>query len=195
MPKHLLPACLIAPAVCLVGACSSLYVRSDFNPDLTETVQCHTVAWAGSFRDNNPLRETVANPLNESRLRAAIAAHFPGGVQPAGSNADCLIGYGIGSHAVTDWAYPHGWGYPWSWDWYGGYGWGPYVHNEGVIAVNLYDAKTRQPLWHGSVDQNLDGVSGAQAEKRIDTAVAAILGKYPYPGSLAHGAGPAPAAG
>jgi Domain of unknown function (DUF4136) len=187
-----LGVCLIVSVVSLLAACAPLSVRSGVNPQLIGSVQCHSFAWAGSFRGKNPLRETVANPVNESRLRAAIAAHFPGGVQRAGSNADCLVGYGIGSYAVTDWAYPYGWGYPGGWYWWG---WGPnegrYVYNEGVIAVDLYDAKSRQPLWHASVEQNLNGVGGVQAEKRIDTAVAAIFSKYPYAGSVARAAGSA----
>ena len=182
MLKHLFRACFFVPAVCLVAACAP-YVRSDVNRTLASNVQCHTFAWAGSFHGNSPLRESVANPLNESRLRTAIAAHL-GGVQPTAGNADCLVGYGIGSHALVDYAYPYGWGwgYPWGW---GGWGWGPYpyVYNEGVIAVDLYDAKSRQPLWHASVEQSLYGVNGAEAEKRIDAAVAAIFSKYPYAGA------------
>jgi Domain of unknown function (DUF4136) len=179
---------LILFPVCLLAGCASLHVSSDVNPELIANVQCHTFAWAGSFSGNNPLRETVANPLNESRLRAAIASHFPGGVRPAGSNADCLVGYGIGSRAVTEWAYPNGWGYPWGWYWWGPYE-GPYVFNEGVIAVDLYDAKSRQPLWHASVEENLDSAGGTEAERRIDDSVAAIFSKYPYGGSVARAAG------
>jgi hypothetical protein len=185
MLKHLLRACLIAPVFCLTAACTSLDVRSDVNRTLVGSVQCHTFAWAGSFHGNSPLRDTVANPVNEDRLRAAIAAHLSGGVQKIASNADCLVGYGIGSHAAVD--YPYGWGYPYAWGdpygWgypYGGWGPGPSVYREGIIAVDLYDAKSRQPLWHASVEQSLYGVSGTEAEKRIDAAVAAIFNKYPY---------------
>ena len=62
--------------------------------------------------------------------------------------------------------------------WGPGY-WGPYVYREGVIAIDVYDAKSRQPLWHASVDQSLYGVSGPEAQKRIDAAVAAIFAKHP----------------
>ena len=56
------------------------------------------------------------------------------------------------------------------------------MYTEGIIGVDLYDARTRQPLWHATVDQNLVGVSGPEAEKRIDAAVAALFAKYPYRG-------------
>ncbi len=169
MVKHLIRACIIVPGVALLASCASLYVRSDVNHALIASVHCHTFAWVGSFHGNSPLRNTVANPLNENRLRAAIAAHLSGGIQPAASAADCLVGYGIGSNSVVDWGYPYGWG--WGWD--------PYVYREGIIAVDLYDAKSRKPLWHASVEQSLYGVTGSEAEKRIDAAVAAIFTKYP----------------
>jgi hypothetical protein len=45
--------------------------------------------------------------------------------------------------------------------------------------VDLYDAKSHRPLWHASVDQNLTGLSGAEAEKKINAAVMAIFTKFP----------------
>lgn len=174
MVKNALPA--VVALVCTLSGCTGLYVRSDVNRALIGQVHCTTFGWAGSFHGNSALRNTVANPINESRLRSAIAQHLHMDSGPAGS-ADCLVGYGIGSNSVVDWPYyGYGWGYPWGWGW----GWpGPYVYQEGVIAVDLYDAKSGQPLWHASVDQSLYGVSGAEAEKRIDAAVAAIFTKYP----------------
>jgi hypothetical protein len=178
MIKHLLRLAVAVPVLaCTLAACNTLYVKSDANTALLSSVHCSTYAWAGSFRGNSPLRNTIANPVNESRLRAAIASHLKTGtVEAAPGNADCLVGYGIGSTAVVDdiGPYGYGWGYGWGWGWPG-----PYVYREGIIAVDLYDAKSRQPLWHASVDQSLNGASGAEAQKRIDAAVAAIFAKYP----------------
>jgi hypothetical protein len=113
--------------------------------------------------------------LNETRLREAIETHLQAvGVQPATADADCLVGYGIGASSVVEGVYP-AWGGPWYGGWYGG----PYVYHEGIVAVDVYDAKSRQPLWHASADQSLHGATGEEAEKRIDRAVAAIFRKYP----------------
>ncbi|HYL71768.1 MAG TPA: DUF4136 domain-containing protein [Candidatus Dormibacteraeota bacterium] len=176
-------AAVLVPAVAgLLAGCYSLTVRTDVNSALAGTVHCSSYAWAGSFRGNSTLRSTVANPINESRLRSAIAAHLGGGVQDDASKADCLVGYGIGSTQVIDggWGYPYyGWGGPWGPDYWGPGYWGPYVYREGVIAIDVYEAKSRQPLWHASVDQSLYGVSGPEAQKRIDAAVAAIFAKHP----------------
>lgn len=186
---------LLAAAIALVSGCA-LTVRSDANPALIGNVKCGSYAWAGAFRGNSPLRSTVANPLNEERLRAAITSHLaPGGtIQPVGSKADCLVGYGIGNNYVVDgtgaWPYYGGWyGYGWGGYGWGGYGWGPgwgyygwggpYVYSQGIIAIDVYDAKSGQPMWHASADQSLIDASGPEAQKRIDDAVTAIFTKRP----------------
>jgi len=179
MTMRWIRALILVPGIAWLLASCAPYVRSDVNRALIGSVHCHTFAWAGSFHGNSPVRETVATPLNETRLRTAIASHLGTEVQPARGSADCLVGYGIGSNTVVEGGYPYGpywgspyWGYP-----YGG--WDPYVYRQGVIAVYLYDAKSGKPLWHASVSQNLNNVNGTEAEKRIDAAVAAIFTKYP----------------
>ncbi|HEY3785070.1 MAG TPA: DUF4136 domain-containing protein [Steroidobacteraceae bacterium] len=205
MVKKLFNACGVAVlAACALSACTTLRVTSDVNTPLIGTVQCHTFAWAGSFHgSSDTLRSTVANPVNESRLRAAIEANLRTvGVQPApgvdpgtgqpppsgnATGADCLVGYGIGMRNVIE-GDPYGYGYGWGWGWGGrpgfvGGGWGwdyPYVYHEGIIAVDLYDARTRQPLWHASVNQNLSGATGEKADQKIQAAVATIFTKYPH---------------
>lgn len=174
MRKFSLRSALLAVLAASLAGCA-LNVKSDVNSALLSSVHCGSYAWAGSFRGASPLRNTVANPLNEERLRSAIASHLqPQAIQPAGSSADCLVGYGIGGNYAVDGAYPYGygWGYGWGWG-------GPYVYREGIIAVDLYDAKSRQPMWHASADQSLFDTTGPEAAKRIDAAVAAIFAKRP----------------
>jgi hypothetical protein len=180
-------AFLVLVAASSVSGCA-LQVRSDVNRTAFHPGQCHTFAFAGTFRADNPMRGTVANPVNESRLRAAITSHMQSiGAQLANENADCLVGYGIGSSLVVDPGYPMGlypWGYGY-WGWGGPYGpyWGglggPYVYRQGMIGIDLYDAKTHEALWHASVDQNLYGSTGADAEQRIDAAVTALFAHFP----------------
>ena len=177
---------LVLAVACSLSACATLRVTSDVNTPVLGSVQCRTFSWAGTFHGNDALRGTVANPVNESRLRAAIQANLSAvGVQPAKDNPDCLVGYGIGMRNVVEGGYPYGgWGYGgwgWGYGYYGGWwGWDyPYVYTEGMIGVDLYDAKTKQAIWHASVDQNLARVSGDKADKKIKDAVAAIFTKYP----------------
>jgi hypothetical protein len=175
-----------------LAACTTLRVTSDVNRAVIGQVQCHTFAWAGTFKSDSPLRNGIANPVNESRLRGAIQAHLATlGIQaaPNGAAADCLVGYGIGARNVVEGAYPvgWGWGFGYGWGWRhgvaGGYwGWDePYVYREGIIAVDLYEARGNQPIWHASVNQSLVGATGADAEQKIDKAVTALFSKYPTP--------------
>jgi uncharacterized protein DUF4136 len=193
MMKQLLRTGIIAVTVFAgLAACTSLRVTSDVNRATVGSVQCHTFAWAGAFKGDSPMRNSIANPVNEARLRGAITAQLAAvGVQPvaAGANPDCLVGYGIGARTAIEGAYPAGWGWGWGvgygWGWrhaYGGYwGWDePYIYHEGIIAVDLYDARTKQPIWHASANQSLQGAIGAEAEQKIDRAVAAIFTKYPH---------------
>jgi len=188
MMKQLI--CIGVLAVAVMGGlagCTSLHVKSDVNRAVVGSVQCHTYAWAGNFKGNSPLRDSIANPVNESRLRGAIAAQLATqGVQPAASadSADCLVGYGIGAHTDIEGVYPVGYvgygGWGGRHGWYGGGYWGePYVYREGIIAIDLYDGKSKQPIWHASVNQSLFGATGPQAEQKIDRAVAALFTKYP----------------
>jgi hypothetical protein len=185
MIKKLLafPLALVATVAALSG-CATLTVTSDVNT--TVGTQCHSFAWAGSFKPRSGPLKDVVNPVNESRLRTAIANNLNGrGVTLAASpaTADCLVGYGIGVHDVIEGAYPWGYGWGGGWGWRHGYGAGwwdePYVFQEGIIAVDLYDAKTHQPLWHASVNQNVTRLTGAAAEAKINEAVTAIFTKYP----------------
>ena len=178
--KRLLYAALIVSLTALTLSGCGPYVKSDVNTALISRVHCGSFAWAGEFRSNSALRSTIANPVNESRLRAAIASHLGGAIQPAPGYADCLVGYGIGGYYVVSgggYPYPYGWGYPYGW-----WGPGPYVYPSGVIAIDLYDARTHEPLWHASTEQSLHGVDGVEAEKRINAAVSALFTRYPYTG-------------
>lgn len=195
----------VAAGVAL-AACVGVPVRTDQNSQLLATVHCQSVAWAGGFRGNSPLRNTIANPLNEARLRDAIAANLqsagltlvdapppspagrPAGAPPSPTPAaQCLIGYGIGMSRDVDAVYPDGWAYgggywgrPWGPRWGWGVGWGePYAYNQSFITVDLYDAASRMPIWHASAEQSLGGLTGDAATQRIRAAVNAIFVKFP----------------
>jgi len=188
MSKRLLCGAFLGLVAASLSGCA-LQVKSDVNRTAFHAGQCHTFAFTGSFRADNPMHGTVANPVNESRLRAAITSHMQSiGVQLTKENADCLVGYGIGSNLVVDPGYPIG-AYPYGpygfgyWGWGGPYwgpgAYGPYVYRQGMIGIDLYDGKTHEALWHASVDQNLYGATGADAEQKIDAAVAALFAHFP----------------
>jgi hypothetical protein len=180
---------VLAASLALAG-CTDIAVRTDQNRQLLATVHCKSVAWAGGFRGDSPLRTTIANPLNEARLRDAIAADLQAAGIPlvdaaaSGAGAQCLVGYGIGMERQVDAVYPDGWVYGpgWHGGWGSGWGWGwgaPYVYHQSFITVDLYDAASRMPMWHASAEQSLSGLTGDAASQRIRAAVDAIFVKFP----------------
>ena len=142
----------IAALSTALAACTGIPVRTDQNSQLLATVHCQSVAWAGGFKGASPLRNTIANPLNEARLRDAIAANLQsagitlaaaptpaaGAAATPAAPAQCLIGYGIGMARDVDAVYPDGWAYGagyWGrrgpgWGWGGG--WGFHHHHIGL---------------------------------------------------------------
>jgi hypothetical protein len=169
---------IAALVVCLLSACAAIPVSTNVNAALASSVQCHTFAWAGAFR-GGPLTATLANPVNEAHLRAAIETHLQSfGVRTDASNPDCLVGYGIGQHGVVaDWGWGPGWGPWWGWGW-GPYWGGPYVFPEAIVAVDLYDGRSHQPIWHAHARIAPSELSGEHSQQGIDAAVAAIFTKY-----------------
>ncbi len=56
---------------------------------------------------------------------------------------------------------------------------GIYTYREGRIAVDMFDAKTREPLWHAEVEKDLSGLTGEKAEAHINAVVTAMFAKFP----------------
>ena len=165
---------VIAAGACAaaLSACTGLAVKTDMNPAYS-VVNCHTYAFANEHVANADQPAAYANPLNADRLRAAIAANLAAkGIQPVERNAaECVVGYAMGSRQVFN-DYYAGFGAGWGWD-------GPLVQDETRIAVDVFDAKSRTPMWHASVSQSVSELSGPNAVEKINAATAAIFSRFP----------------
>jgi hypothetical protein len=178
-----------------LAACGSLPVKTDANPAMS-VANCHTYTFAQEHVANADQPAAYGNPLNAERLRVAIEANLAAkGIQPADRGAaDCVVGYALGSRQVFNDYYAGfggGWGYGWGrrGGFYGGWGWdGPYVNDETRIAVDLFDARSRTPIWHASVSQNVSDLTGPNAEAKISAGTAAIFAKFPIATPLPAGA-------
>jgi hypothetical protein len=187
--KFILRPMLLGGTLLALGACS-LPVRTDINPNLSVT-SCHTYAFADEHVANTDHPSAFGNPLNGERLRQAIEANMSArGIQKAADrkSADCVVGYAMGTRQVFDDYYGNfgigwGWGGGWGRGWGGGIGYdGPYVRDETRIAVDLFDAKSRVPIWHASVSQSVSELTGPHAVERINAATTAIFTKFPVAG-------------
>ncbi len=179
-----------------LSGCSTISVKTDSAPGASVAV-CHTYAFAHEHVANADHPGAYGNPLNAERLRVAVQNNLAAkGIQPADAKtADCMVGYAMGSRQVFDDYYGGYGGFGWGagWGWGGGWGrgryggaWGydgPWVQNETRIAVDLFDAKSRKPIWHASASQTVNELSGPNAEVKINAAAAAIFAKFPAGGT------------
>lgn len=184
----------LGAAALLASGCA---MQARVDADARQSVAaCRTYAFADA-----PLagpEGAYSNPLNDKRLREAIAAQLVAhGVQPAGdaASADCVAAYAIGSRLAPDPASPRfGWGMGWGgWGrhWGGSVAWStPSDVREGRVSLDLFDARTHQALWHAYVDEDVTRLTGNDAEQRIRDVVKAIFAKFPAPAAPA--AAPAP---
>jgi Domain of unknown function (DUF4136) len=188
LTRHLVLA-TVAGAVGLgLAACTTLPVTTDANPNMSVS-NCHTYAFANEHVANSDHPAAYGNPLNAERLRVAVASNLAAkGIQPADrATAECVVGYAIGTRQVFNdyyagwggWGYG-GWGYGRRGGFGGGWGWdGPYVSDETRIAVDIFDNKSRTPIWHASVSQSVSNLTGPNAEAKISEGTAAIFAKFP----------------
>jgi hypothetical protein len=176
----------LAASALLSSGCA---MQARVDADARQSVAaCHTYAFADA-----PLggpEGAYSNPLNDKRLREAIAAQLSGrGVQAAAdaTPADCIVGYAIGSRLAPDPASPRfgwglGWGGGWGHHWGGSVAWStPSDVREGRVSVDLFDAHSHQALWHAYVDEDVTRLTGNDAEQRIREVVKAIFAKFPAP--------------
>jgi len=124
------------------------------------------------------------NPLTINRIRDSIDRYLTGRGYSQGGSADFTVAFTVGARnrvEVTDFGGYGGFYRP-----YWG-GWGAYgprdidVRNvtDGTLVIDIYDAKTKQPIWHGTATQQVGSKSVTQ--EQIDQAVAAVLANFPPP--------------
>jgi hypothetical protein len=197
---HVVLATTAAFGLC---ACETVTVKTDSAHDITAD-GCHTYAFANEHVAGVDQPAAYGNPLNAERLKVSIQNNMAArGIQLVDrAQADCVVGYAMGSRQVFDGYYGGyygaGWGYGYygrGWRYGGGWGYdGPWVSNETRIAVDLFDAKTHKPIWHASTSQTTYELSGPEAVQKIDLATAAIFNKFPVVAPVPAGAAPAGAA-
>ena len=181
-----------------LAACNTISVKTDGAPDVS-LASCQSYAFAQEHVANLDQPAAYGNPLNAQRLKNAVQANLSAkGIQVADkANADCIIGYALGTRQVVENYYGGlGWGYGagyggWGRGRYGGGGFGggfgyydgPWVQNETRIAVDVYDAKSHKPIWHASASQTTNDLSGPNADVKINAATTAIFNKWPGGGA------------
>jgi hypothetical protein len=53
------------------------------------------------------------------------------------------------------------------------------VTNQTRVSVDLFDARSRVPIWHASATQSVSDLTGPNAVTKISAAASAIFAKFP----------------
>ncbi len=78
--------------------------------------------------------------------------------------------------------YRMGWYDPWGGYGWGGYGYGSSViqYTEGVLSIDLIDARKKQLVWEGVATSAIDDVEQAASEQSLAPVVVDIFARYPF---------------
>ena len=164
-------------ALFALAGCATLRVGSDFDPAASFTGY-HSFAFMP--REHYGTR----NPLVVRRAHDAIEAELTArGFAPAadGAGADFIVDFTIGAQERIDVnSYPAAYRGPWHWGWpYFGEEVSVRKYREGTLAIDVFDARTHQPVWHGWAKKELTQKDLDQPAGRIREAVTAVLAKFP----------------
>jgi hypothetical protein len=169
----------------LAAGCAGQQVSTDYSP-ATSFSHFRTFALVAP-------PDPAAQQLLDQRVRNAVQAQLDAkGLTTADrQNADLFVGYGMVDKTYKEvytsrdgWGWGGGWGWRY-WRW--GVAWPMTVqhrvetYTDGTVVVNLIDARTKQVVWEGEVDDvvNLPVTNPVRATQQIDAAVVKLFAKYP----------------
>jgi hypothetical protein len=177
-------AALAIAGALILSACTTLKVGTDHDPAANfKAYETFTI-----MQRSHP---GMSNPLIATRAGDAIKADLLGkGFVPASdpASADFTVDFTIGARERTDIdTYPEpyvgpgrGWG---AGGWWGRPYWGTSVdvrqYREGTLSVDVFDAHTHRPVWHGWAKKELTGSDMQNSTQAINNAVQAVLAKFP----------------
>jgi len=155
-----------------VSACGpGIYLRTDYERT-ADFARYRTFA----VKQGNP----SGNPTVDRRIVAAIeqALQAKGYRIVPESAADALVIEHAATHEKHDYVvFDDGW-IGWGWR----RGWGApieeYNVDVGTLVADIFDASTKQPIWHGSVSGLVSGVPDKDA-KDLQTAVDRLFERFP----------------
>ncbi len=172
-----------------VAGCATVQVGSDYDRSASASFSnFHTFTL---MHRQHHAQGGMSNPLVVQRTEDAIKAEMARkGYQLSddGASADFTVDFTIGSQERTDVnSYPDpyigpGWGFGRR-GWWGGSYWGNDLdvrqYREGTLSIDVFDAHSHRPVWHGWAKKELSRKDIDHSEEPIRKAVAAVLEKFP----------------
>lgn len=179
---------LAAALLTMLAACAAPQPRTDQDPGV-DLARYHRFAWYA----DDPLfqpgdGDKALSLLNRRRVVEAIEATLIArGYEKASSRetADFTIAYAVGTRErLNGMLYPDSLYRPWFW------GWPHYGHDmsmsvssdiEGRLSIDVLDAATKKPVWHGVSGDTLGAADLDRSGVRAVRAAQAILERFNRP--------------
>ena len=181
---------LLAPMAMMVlglaGCASTIETFSDHDNSVAFE-NYESFAWISDHpMVSSPKRAATSNPFMEPRIKDAIQDELISRgyrfVQQD-EDADFVVSFSVGGRKeLSIESYPVAYRNRWTWG-------GAYIgestsvesHTEGVLSIDLFDAGTKSPIWHGVAKKNLTASEANLRGSIIEDAVAAVLAEFPPP--------------
>jgi Domain of unknown function (DUF4136) len=167
---------LLTAALLALAACGATHVASDYDRTAPfSTFHSFTLVVRPHPGAHNPIVEQ----RTYDAIRAALTSKGFAYVADPG-RADFAVDFTIGARDRLDVrSYPAAHGGPWHHaDW-----WGSEVdvrqYQEGTFAIDVFDVRSRRPVWHGLGKKELSQSDLEHSETVIREAVAAVLARFP----------------
>lgn len=185
--------CMISIAWILCAGCATGFKATHDHDPNHDFSDYRTFAWMSE----NPMivgeGVTAPNPLLEPRIMSALertltARGFELVREPAA--ADFVVSFTIGARdKIRVNSYPtmsagYRTGYPRHWGWGASY----YCcasdtevrqYTQGILAVDVFDAEERRPVWHGAASKTITESDREQLDRTVQAAVDAVLSGFP----------------
>lgn len=180
---------VLASAALLLGACATPIKSTIDQASNSDISAFRSYAWISDepYTSANATRTELINPLNFRRVRESIEEELnrKGYVKAARSEADFVLGFTLGARdRVRVQHYYDNFGYRYFGS-HSRFGFRPGIgitssvrtFTEGTLAVDLFDNRTREAIWHGTATRSLS--RDANGQDLITEAVAALIGPIP----------------
>jgi hypothetical protein len=168
----------------LLAACSTTRVGSDYDRS-AQFGSFHSFALM--HREHHGTHNPLVAQRAEDDIKNDLTQKGYAFVEDP-ARADFTVDFTIGSRERTDVnSYPEpytwaGWG-PGFGGWWGAPYWGDQLdvrqYREGTLSIDMFDARSHRPVWHGWAKKELSNRDLEQPEQPVATAVASVLAKFP----------------
>ena len=163
----------------MLSSCSSVRVATDYDKE-ADFNNYKTFAFFKPGIDKAKL-----NDIDKRRILRAIEAELMAKGYTKSENPDVLVSIFTKSNQRVN-VYNNTWGYgSWGWGGYGRWGYGSGFGNqvstqtEGVLFIDLIDAKKKEMIWQGSGTGYLVTKNVEKKEARIKEFVSQMLTQFP----------------